>query len=221
MTFSGYNDCTMSANTPLSTTRERILAYLKENRTTTISALSRAWGLTRADIRYHMNALIDDGLVERVPRDKSLPAGRGRPAQAYRLADRSTPDNYPQLCSALLAALLGSLDDDREKEAVLKSLAEKLSSERYIPPAAPTQRFNQATAFLNRHSYHARWEASAAGPRLLLRNCPYAAIVGQHPELCTLDRLLLERLLQMPLRHAVRMNLATGAPPACVFVARA
>lgn len=209
----------MSPNTPLSTTRERILAYLKENRATTISALSRAWGLTRADIRYHLNALIDDGLVERVPRDKSLPAGRGRPAQAYRLADHSVPDNYPPLCSALLAALLDSLDND-EKVVVLKSLAEKLS-EQHLPPAAPTQRFNQATAFMNRHAYHARWEASAAGPRLLLRNCPYAAILSQHPELCTLDRLLLERLLQMPLRHAVRMNLATGAPPACVFAAQA
>lgn len=204
----------MSPKPPSPSTRERILVHLHENRTATVSALSRAWGLTPADLRYHFNALIEEGLVERAAND-AQPTGRGRPTQAYRLASRSAPDNFPGLCGALLAALLANLSES-EKEAALAALAGQISSG-FTPPAALTQRFNQAVAFLNARAYHARWEASSRGPRLLLRNCPYAELLSQHPELCTLDRLLLERLLQLPQRQAARMNLVTGKPPACVF----
>ena len=202
-------------------TRERILAYLQENRIASVQALSRTWGLTRADIRYHFNALIKEGLLERAPRDASLPARRGRPEQQYRLAASAAPDNFPALCAALLDALLSALPVE-EQEKALRALAARLAGSIATPKPGIalhlTQRLNQVSAFLSRQGYRARWEAHASGPQILLRSCPYAALLPTHPELCTLDRFLLEDLLQLPLQQTARQSLSGGKPAACVFV---
>jgi predicted ArsR family transcriptional regulator len=47
-------------------------------------------------------------------------------------------------------------------------------------------------------NYHARWEAGAEGPRILFGHCPYAAIVGKHPELCEMDVSLVSQLTARP-----------------------
>lgn len=211
---------------PIPATRERILVHLQENRVTTAQALSRMWGLTRADIRYHLNTLLEEGIIELVPRDPSQPVKRGRPAQQYRLANQSIPDNFAALSGALLAMLFEEIDaagaPEQLREKKLRRLAKQLAGEHTpagnTPPGAPLmQRFNQAAAYLTQHGYRARWEAHASGPRILLRNCPYAALLNDHPELCELDRCLLEQLLQMPLRQAARMNLSSGKPANCIF----
>ena len=209
--------------TALEGTRERILAYLEENRTVTVVTLSRLWGLTRADIRYHLNHLIEDGLVERTEAPGSThgapkSAQRGRPTVTYRLSARSMQDNYANLSCALLHTLLDPLPGEAREEA-LKALAEQL-----VAGTAPqnqrltSARFNQAVEALNRQSYRARWEASPTGPRFLLRACPYAAIIHLHPELCRMDQHLLELLTGLPLRQSARVASASGSPPACVFV---
>lgn len=210
-------------------TRERILAYLEENRTATVIALSRAWGLTRADIRYHINHLIEEGLVERVENPvpgataragNAKPAPRGRPTAIYRLSARSAPDNFPRLACALLQAVLDPLPEEA-REAVLRSLAEKLAvGAGPDSPRLTSARFNQAVETLNGQSYRARWEASPAGPRFLLRSCPYAALIEERPELCSIDRYLLESLTGLSLRQTARMSAAPGGPPACVFLPR-
>lgn len=41
-------------------------------------------------------------------------------------------------------------------------------------------------------NYHARWEAGAEGPRVIFGHCPYAAIIARHPDLCRMDKALLE-----------------------------
>lgn len=200
-------------------TRERILSYLKEHRTASSQDLSRAWGLTRADIRYHLNALLDEGLVEIVPRDPTRRVPRGRPVQYYRLAAHATPNNLPALCHLLLQAWLQFIPEG-ERDSAINQLAINLTeiiSGGSTAPQSPTRRFNQAISQLNRAHYHAHWEAHSTGPRILLRNCPYAAILADHPELCVIDRTVLEKLFQLRLSHTTRMDLTTGNPSACVF----
>jgi predicted ArsR family transcriptional regulator len=238
-------------------TRERILAHLHEHRTATVPALSRAWGLTRADIRYHLNQLINEGFVERVPRSEKIAAGRGRPEQVYRLSVSALPANLTRLCSALLSMINnmqpsemkpgsdkpteirtrqpGVIGSDGEMQTASSSedlreqqkdksnyswmgLLANILSAGFEPEGSGARRWNQVVNHLNQHNYRARWEAHATGPRILLRNCPYAALLTQHPEICQMDRFFLEKLLQIPLSHTARINPATGAPPACVFV---
>ena len=206
---------TQRVRAPGASTRERILAYMAEQHVASAAALSRAWGLTAADMRYHLAVLLADGLIEIVPRNPSQPAGRGRPTQCYRLAAKMQPNNLPALCHALLTVLLGSLDAAQRTE-VFQAVAESMAGE-FIPATNLTRRLSQVVEVLNRAQYRARWEAGAQGPRILLRACPYAAILPQHPELCQLDRALLEHLAQTPLRQTARQDPVTGQPPACIF----
>ncbi len=194
-------------------TRERILNYLREHRLATASGLSLSWGLTRADIRYHLNQLVEEGLVELSGQDTHLPPRRGRPSQSYRLAVQTSPDNFSKLCHALLNAYLKNAPDAKPH---LVELARSLAGD-LVSQSNPARQFNQAVSALNQMRYHARWEAHASGPRVLLRSCPYAAILPDHPELCQLDQHLLEILLSTPVKHIAQMNLETGHPPACVF----
>ena len=198
-------------------TRDRILDYLRENRVASVRILSSAWGLTRADIRYHLNALVEEGSIERVPDATGYPLKRGRPEQFYRLATGRAPDNLAALCDVLLeCALRDSPEGDPE------IFLDHLSSQMIVsvqPASKATQRLNQAVEFLVEHGYRAHWEAHASGPRILLRNCPYAAILDRHPELCHLDLRLVERLCGLAMRQKAQMNLASGKPPACIFSA--
>ena len=195
-------------------TRERILAYLAENHLASVQALSRAWGLTRADIRYHFTTLVKEGLVELVPRDPAVPVQRGRPERFYRLPSIKAAHNLPDLCSALLHALR-LLPDERREEAAAQ-ISQQMARG-FSPPANATQRLSLAAAFLSERGYRARWEAGLQGPRILLRNCPYATILSEHPEMCGIDQIFLETLTGIPLRQAARVNLSTGKPPACIF----
>lgn len=179
-----------------------------------VQALSQAWGLTRADIRYHLNELMEEGLLERV-KENASPAKRGRPQQRYRLSTSHAPDNYPALCAALLSQAFQCLPES-ERDQFMETLARQIAGPVQLADKA-NQRFNQAVAVLDQHGYRARWEAHVSGPRISLRNCPYAAILAGHPELCDLDLRLIEQLTGTPMQHAARMNLTTGRPPACIF----
>ena len=57
------------------------------------------------------------------------------------------------------------------------------------------KRLNLTVEKLNEMNYHARWEAGSQGPRLIFGHCPYAALIGKHPELCQMDEALLEQLM--------------------------
>jgi predicted ArsR family transcriptional regulator len=205
-----------SLHTPAhASTRERILEYLEENRTASVVILSRAWNLTRADIRYHINSLLNEGIIEQIPRDPNLPMPRGRPEQIYRLAATSIPDNFPALCAVLLDALLCPLPIE-ECETALRGLAGRLAGS-FVSVTNLTPRLNQAMTFLSQQGYRSRWEAHARGPRVLLRSCPYAQILSTHPELCLFDRFLIEHLVRIPLRQTAQINPTGKKPAACIF----
>jgi predicted ArsR family transcriptional regulator len=204
-----------SSKPPINSTRERILAHLSENRTTSAVDLAYAWGLTRSDLRYHLSELLKENLIEPLPRDPSAAAGPGRPIVYYRLSERTVPHPLAALSDALLSVTLQPLLPEA-RTAVLKSLASHLAGDP-SPPAPLTRRLAQAVQHFNHSHYHARWEAHAQGPRVLFRRCPYASILANHPDLCQMDKHLLENLLQVPVKQLARMNFDTGQPPACIF----
>lgn len=200
-------------------TRERILSYLQENRVVTALDLSRAWGLSRTDIRYHLNELMEEGLVEQVPQDGTKQGTRGRPKQFFRLASSETPDNLAGLSSALLSLIRSISEEEKDnslKENLLQKIADTMRGTWYSSPSL-AQRYNQAVVFLNDHGYRARWEARAAGPLLSIRNCPYASLLPNFPEMCQIDQLLIEGMVQSRMEQTSRMDLKHGRPPTCQF----
>lgn len=209
---------------PSVSTRERIINYLQEHHTTTTVELSQAWGLTRADIRYHLNQLLSQKIIEHVPFQPDPLAGRGRPIIRYRLAEAASRNPVNRLCRVLISLLMAS-QPPGDHLIILHSIANQLSSQisgqksdrRSPQPLPMTQKLNQAMDDLNLAGYASRWEAHAQGPRIVFRRCPYSTILAGTPEICQIDQLILEKILLTPVRQISRMNLETGIPQACVF----
>lgn len=197
---------------PVLPTRLRILEYLRRHRTATAPELGRALAMTAANVRHHLAILIANDLLEVIGQRQRR---RGRPERVYGLSRRVLGDGLDELSSALLAEWLGGLPE-AQREAALRLLAVRLQGS--FSSSGPIQkRLNETVRFLNERHYQARWEAAAAGPRLILGHCPFAAIIERHPELCLLDAFLLEACLGQPATQIAKLERLGGGLPQCVF----
>ena len=195
------------------TTRQKILDYLKRNQTASSREVARALRMTAANARHHLGILAADGRVEVVSQRQPPPiggqAGRGRPQKVYRLAGTLVGDNLAALADAFLSVANGEVD----MEAVGRRLAG-------AGPEGQTlmRRLTSTVERLNQMHYQARWEAGAEGPRVVLGHCPYAVVIEKHPELCRMDATQLERLLGGEVEQTARLESGAGGRPFCAFV---
>jgi predicted ArsR family transcriptional regulator len=188
------------------TTRQKILDFLKRNKSVSSREIARALHMTSANARYHLGILSADGRVEVVSQQQ---IGRGRPEKIYKLAKTVVGDNLSMLADALLT----EADESLDIEAVGKRIA-GASTDASQPLM---RRLATAVDRLNKMHYQARWEAGAAGPRVILGQCPYATIIGGHPELCSMDTALLGELLGADLEQTAKLESGAGGVPFCAF----
>lgn len=197
------------------TTRLRILDFLRRQQTASALELSRALGMTRANIRHHLMVLESNDLVEVAGQRRQ---GKGRPENIYGLSRRVLGDSLDELASALLTEWLGGLPEG-ERAAGLRSVAGRLGSAYSSAGGGPlVKRLAETVRFLNGRHYQARWEAGAAGARLILGHCPFLAVIERHPELCRVDALLLEGCLGQTVSQTAKLERTAQGLPQCVFV---
>jgi predicted ArsR family transcriptional regulator len=192
-------------------TRQRLIEYLQANPMASAQTMSRSLQVTAANIRHHLKLLLGQGLVEMIGQEPAR--GRGRPTKLYGLTPQATQHNLAGLASAALQICLGTPFTTDQLVTLVDHLIGDLEE---ISPN-PIQRLNQVMTKLNQWHYHARWEASAAGPRLILGHCPYLPILPDHPELCQMDTLLLSKLVDLPVEQISKLERNPGGMPHCVF----
>ncbi len=197
-------------------TQTRIIEYLQKNQSATAAELAQALMVTKGDVQYHLKLLKQVGTIRRLAQTVQRKS-RGRPSLLFQLSPLSQPDNLAGLASALLEALLPTTaaELDEAQTAAFDRLASALFGSPELLPSL-TQTLNQVVARLNRYPYQARWEARRVGPCILLKNCPYAQILPEHPELCRLDLHALQLLLQRPVQIDARIDFQRPSS-ACVF----
>lgn len=187
------------------TARQKVLTYLTKNRTASAREISRAVKMSTATVRHHLRVLTADGRLEMESvrgRDE-----RGRPEKVYSLPRALLGDNLSALADILLAEAGSRLS--------MEAVAKRLAGESDFKNQPIAKRLNLIVGKLNQMNYHAKWEAGAGGPRILLGHCPYAAIIGKHPELCTMDAALLLELFGEELEQIARIEKFQGM---CIFV---
>lgn len=189
------------------TTRQKILEYLKRNRSVSSRDLARSLHMTPANARHHLGILAADGRVEVVSLRQE---GRGRPQKVYRLAGTLVGDNLSVLADALLTEADGKLDMD--------ALGKRIAGESAFRGQPLMRRLASAVERLNAMHYQSRWEAGAEGPRIVLGHCPYAAIIERHPELCQMDAEVLANQLDGEVRQTAKLESGAGGLSYCVFV---
>jgi predicted ArsR family transcriptional regulator len=164
--------------------------------------------MTPANIRYHLRNLSKDHLVEDAGQRGSQ---SGRPAKVYRLSPEGV--QLEPLTRALLRSIATT---ERGQESLVKALANtQLGRE-----TSASLRFYEAMPHLNTLGYEAHWEARAGGPEIIFGNCPYAAILADHPELCQMDADLLSTMLDQPVRQTEKLVPGKLGLPVCRFITR-
>lgn len=201
---------------PLTTRlRQRFLAYFQKNQYASAGELSRVFSVTPSDARHHLRILKSEGLVEIVELMRS--AGKGRPVKVYGLSRLARGDNLQPLVDALLTEWVGTMTP-RETGPALERLAEHLmgySSQNDREPLA--RKLGQCIDLMNKMHYHSRWEAHASGPRIIFESCPYASVINNHPELCLMDKKLLEKYLGGSFEQLAKLEKGSRNIPVCVF----
>lgn len=191
-------------------TRQKILALLQKRPAATATELAQALDTGAANVRHHLSVLAADGRVAVTGKKHE---GRGPPEKLYSLSRALRGDNLPGLLGALLDMQLAGRSETEKEESML-FLGQCLAAAD-PPTAAPlVKRLADLMERLNKLHYEARWEAGAEGPHVILGNCPYAAVIEAHPELCRADAAMLEASLEM------RAAQKTRREPACLFLLR-
>jgi predicted ArsR family transcriptional regulator len=167
------------------TARQKVLTYLTKNRIASAREVSRALKMSAATVRHHLRVLVSDGRLEMEavrPR-----GGKGRPEKVYSIPRAALGDNLSALADALLTEAGLSVRVD--------ALAKRLAGESNFASQPIAKRLSLVVEKLNQMNYHAKWEAGAAGPRIIFGHCPYVTVVKNHPKLCQMDVELLSNLL--------------------------
>ena len=169
----------------MTTARQKVLAYLMKMRTTSAREISRALKMSAPTVRHHLRVLVSDGRLDVTSVRKR--EGRGRPEKVYSIPRVALGDNLSALSDAVLTEAGLSIS--------VEALAKRLVGESNIKSQPVAKRLNLLIEKLNQMNYHARWEAGPQGPRVIFGHCPYAAIIGKHSELCSMDEELLKELM--------------------------
>ena len=173
--------------------RRALFAYIAEQ----LEPIGRnraaaATGTSRATAAFHLDRLVDEGLLEASYRRLSgrVGPGAGRPAKLYRRTTRqlelTLPVRHYGLAAELFAAALDGRHGDDPKRGVRVaarrfgiSLGARARSA-LGPRPGRARLFGAAVSALGQHGYE---PAEAPRGSVRLRNCPFDALARDHREL--------------------------------------
>ena len=190
----------------MTTSRQEILAYVQKVHTASAREIARALQMSAAAVRHHLRVLVADGRLEM--RSVRPREGRGRPEKVYSLPQAALGDNLSALSEALLT--------EAGSAVRMEALAKHLVSDSRFANLPLAKRLGLTIHRLNQMNYHARWEAGPQGPRFIFGHCPYAAIVGKHPELCRMDEAMLVEWMGQPAAQSHKIGKEGSS--VCIFV---
>jgi predicted ArsR family transcriptional regulator len=199
----------------METSRQKILNYIAEQQCATVDELSKVFRVTPANIRHHLSVLTDQGSVKVV--GTKAAAFRGRPSQIY-IASRPESENNLESLTDILLSELGRDSRADVSEPVMKRIAENMVSQYQVDTSNPTRRLYSSVRVLNQMKYRAHWEEHIENPHIMLDHCPYRALTERHPEVCLLDKFILEAILSTPVEQIEKNIPNAKGFPRCVFI---
>ncbi len=202
----------------MTTSRQQVFEYIREQKTATVADLSRALGMTPANARHHLKILQDLELVEASTHKKQ--AGKGRPARVFRLSEKIEGNNSELLASVLLRDLLDQTSFEDLPilfQRLAKIIAENDDNSTGKYQTSLASRLFLTIQRLNQLHYQARSEARSNAPRLVFSNCPYLKILDRFPVICALDAALIQELVGLPADQKAKLIQDAQGGRICVF----
>jgi predicted ArsR family transcriptional regulator len=186
---------------------------------------ARAVGVSRSLAGFHLDRLVEEGLLEASFRRLSGRAGpgAGRPAKLYRRSSRQIEISLPQrsyeLAARVLAGALDATDSAKTRDALARtarSIGERIGADaRARAGSRPGKKSVLASlvAALAARGY----EPEPAAGEIRLRNCPFHALVDEHQEVvCGMNLALMEGVVEGARLPAAKPVLAPAPGMCCV-----
>ncbi|CAL9550020.1 helix-turn-helix transcriptional regulator [Streptomyces sp. enrichment culture] len=164
---------------PLSRQRRGVLQYLRgQSGPVTAAALARVCALHVNTVREHLDALVDDGLAVR---ERSAPAGRGRPARLYRARSpqASPAREYAGLAAVLAARIARSAADPRAEALAAGEDWGRVLTAGQEPSADLGDARRRVLGLLTEIGFAP--EADDGARRVRLPRCPFVETAREHP----------------------------------------
>ncbi|NJN19161.1 MAG: ArsR family transcriptional regulator [Oscillochloris sp.] len=183
---------------------EQILDYLQRQGEATVKDLADLLGVSGTAVRDHLSALqADQMVVVRAERH-----GPGRPRLVYALSEKAHA-RFPQQTDRLITSLLRELlaREGPEKVAqLLNGVSRRLANE-YSGRIAGVDiavRLDELRRLLEQRGVPA--VVPSDGDEIQLFACPYYDVAAIHPEVCSMERQMIEYMLgeQLVLKDSIR-----------------
>lgn len=188
-------------------------------------------GLPRHSAKFHLDRLVQEGLLETEFRRLTgrRGPGAGRPSKLYRRSTRQIAVTLPQrnydLAGQVLARAIeqAARDCTPVLEAVRRAAADvghtlgAASTEAEAGTVAPQSDLSVIADLLTRHGYEPRVEQDT----IVLSNCPFHALVAKHTELvCGMNLDLITAMLDQLRRRDIQARLDPKPDRCCVTLTR-
>jgi predicted ArsR family transcriptional regulator len=188
---------------------------------------AQAVGITRELAAFHLDKLLEEGLLDVEYRRLSgrTGPGAGRPAKLYRLSDRHVQINLPERRYDLAADLLAQAieapggDPARAVDKVARRFGKALGVEarrRLGGRPSASRLFETACEVLREQGF----EPIRTEGEIRLRNCPFDSLAAEHTELvCGINLAMAEGLLTGMEAEGVDARLDPQPGACCVALA--
>ena len=199
----------MQADRFFQTTRGKIVAELRQRRSASAVDLAKLFGLSPNAIRQQLVVLERDGLVL----ERSVRRGPTKPTYEFSLTPQAEK-LFPQQYDRMLSAVLREVREQAGADGVSKIFAgiAKRSSEHAQARMSADQttegKVAKLTEILRENGVSAEYNLIDGGFELHEHNCPYASVVKEHPEVCSVIHHVLDSTIGG--EHTQTESLATG-----------
>jgi DeoR family transcriptional regulator, suf operon transcriptional repressor len=179
-------------------TRERVLETLLTHLSCTINEIADAVEINPISVRHHITKLQADGLVDSAEERH----GVGRPRRIYYLSEEGRehfPSRYLRLTLRILEQLKETVPQPLINQ-LFTQIAEDLAADHApeLEGLSIEQRLNIVKKLLTNEGFTVDWERQGDYYQIRESNCPYFHVGQNHPEVCSVDQVLISSLLSIP-----------------------
>ena len=181
-------------------TRQKVLRTLLAHPRSTIHDLADAVGINPISVRHHINSLLADQLVT----SEEERHGVGRPRRVYFLTETGIeqfPTRYIRLTIRLLEQLKGSMPEHMVAslfEQMAQGMADDYARKPELQKMTLEERLDLMQNLLGEEGFVIQWERQGNQYYIHETSCPYYHVGQDHPEVCSVDRILISSVLSVP-----------------------
>jgi len=190
-----------------------VLLTLLRAKPSTVSDLARDTGLTVNAVRFHLESLERDGLVEAAGTRR--PPGAGKPAVLYAAttrADLVLSNAYAPMLSACVDEVRSALPP-KDVARFFRRVGERLGEGQPEPHGPLSKRVAAASNLLNALGGFTTVTRTGGTYRIQGRGCPVGAAVAHEPCVCSAVESLVEKVVGAPVKQCCEH----GERPSCCF----